>query len=135
MIYHDRGAASELFAASQFAGRGYQVYFPAMTQSKSDFIAEVDGVLKKVQVKTGCRFNPKYPHLLQIRLGGCGRTRYSKGDFDLLVIVEGTRMWVIPTDVVDITQCSMSFATENVSGRKLKVDLTQYEWRTQWPRL
>lgn len=129
MIYHDRGAASELFAASKFADRGHQVYFPAMTQSKSDFIAEVDGVFTRVQVKTGCRFNPKYPHLLQIRLGGCGRTRYEKGDFDLLVIVNEGRMWVVPTTVVDITQCSMSFATDNVSGRKLKVDLSLYEWK------
>lgn len=131
MNYHDRGAASELFAASQFASRGHHVYFPAMTQSKSDFVVEMDGVFKKVQVKTGCRFNPKYPHLLQIRLGGCGRTRYQTGDFDLLAIVEGTRLWVVPTDVVDITQCSMSFSTENVSGRKLKVDLKQYEWRNE----
>ena len=127
--YHDRGAASELFAASQFAARGHHVYFPAMTQSKSDFVAEVDGVFKRVQVKTGCRFNPKYPHLLQIRLGGCGRTRYATGDFDLLVVVNEGRMWVIPTTEVDITQCSMSFATDNVSGRKLKVDLSKFEWK------
>jgi len=128
MDYHNRGASSELFAASQFAARGHHVYFPAMTQSKSDFVVEMGGVFKKVQVKTGCRFSPKYPHLLQIRLGGCGRTRYETGDFDLLAIVNGTRLWVIPTTAIDITQCSMSFATENVSGRKLKVDLGQYEW-------
>lgn len=105
---HYTGVASELKTAAAFTERGYQVYFPAMTQSKADFVAEVEGKLVKVQVKTACRFNPKYPHLIQIRLGGCGRTRYATGDFDLLAVVFESRLWVIPTDRVDITQCSMS---------------------------
>lgn len=126
---HLLGSSSELFAASRFVLKGHCVYFPAMSQSKADFVADVDGRLVKVQVKSATQFNPKYPHLIQVRLGGSGRTRYEAEDFDLLAIVFQDRLWVLPTTDVDITQCSMSFSMDNVSGRKLKVDLSTYEWR------
>lgn len=129
-IYHHRGAASELLAASRFAARGHEVYFPVMTQSAVDFIALMDGEFKRVQVKTGSHPNPKYPHLIQVRLGGSGRQSYTADAFDYLAVVNGERMWVIPTSAVDITQSTICFSMDNVSGRKLKVDVTPFEWRS-----
>lgn len=125
--YHFRGAASELLAASRFAARGFEVFFPAMPQSSVDFAIYKDGKFTRVQVKTGTCPNKKYPHLIQVRLGGSNRRAYDSDSFDILAVVHGERLWAIPADAVDITQTTICFAMDNVSGRKLKVDINQYE--------
>lgn len=130
MNYHHRGTASELIAAARFVERGHEVFFPIMSQSAVDFIALIDGVPKRIQVKTGSQCNPKYPDLLQVRLGGSGRSAYTADAFDYLVVVKGQQMWVYPTSVVDITQCTLSFNLSLTPRRKPKVNPHEFEWRS-----
>lgn len=124
-LNHFTGAASELFAASEFTSRGHEVFFPVFTQSKADFIADVDGVLKRVQVKTGTPLKGGY---LQVRLGGSGRPKYEAGSIDLLAIVYGRRLWVIPF-TEDIRLKSSLCFNPTETTRKLRNDFSQFEWR------
>ena len=123
MLQHSTGAASELFAAYKFMGRGHAVFFPLLTQSKADFIADVDGRLLRVQVKTGTLIQGKY---LQVRLGGCGRPSYKPGDMDVLCIVYKERLWVIPAEVVG-DKTTISFNPDK-SDRKKHNDFDKYVW-------
>ena len=122
---HYTGAASELFAASRFTARGHSVFFPIFTQSKADFIADVEGTLMRIQVKTGTVLNGGY---LQVRLGGCGRPTYGVGSVDLLAIVHRERLWVIPFTEDIRNKTSLCFQPEKTS-RKLRNDFSQYEWK------
>lgn len=84
---HITGAASEMLVAYKFTKAGYTVYYPMLTQSKDDLVVCKDGKFSKVQVKTATTFKTDNGMVNQIRLGGCGRTQYKDGDFDILAVV------------------------------------------------
>lgn len=104
---HYTGAAAELFAASLFTARGHQVFLPAFTQSKADFIADVDGKLMRVQVKCATKIHGG--RYRQVRLGGSGRPLYEAGAIDLLAIVCDGRLRVMPFNEELRVKSSMSF--------------------------
>lgn len=101
---HYIGAANEHLAATYFLAQKHQVYWPAMQQGAVDFVVFINGVFKRVQVKTAT-WNKSGPYkYLQCR------TRLTKTHqgfkpselYDLLVIVAPDgRIWVIPAEIVD----------------------------------
>lgn len=109
---HYIGAAAEMRAASYYLGDGYEVFFPVMTQSASDFIIRRDGVYQAVQVKKATENPTESGVYLQVRLQGkpttYGETEYTEGDFDILFVVHETGMWTFPWSVVSEKK-SMSF--------------------------
>ena len=49
---HFKGKITELEVANEFLKRGYQVSQPLVSDSRYDFIVDIDGKLLKIQVKT-----------------------------------------------------------------------------------
>jgi len=93
---HLTGSIHELKAASYFASLGYSVYWPLLTQSRCDFVIELEGVFQKVQVKTATQSYAGNFNYLQCRL----KTRnkfgkvYKDGDFDIIVFIYEEKMWL-----------------------------------------
>lgn len=106
---HYVGAASEAFAASYFLTSKIQVYWPAVAQSAVDFLIEDEGIIQKVQVKTATINRCGVHEYLQCRtrLTNKGQHVHPKELYDLLVVVFGTRLWVIPSDVIDSSNISL----------------------------
>lgn len=125
---HYTGATSELFAAYKLSEQGYKIYFPFMTQSKADMVIEDHkGTFYKIQVKTATLSSANGNEFIQIRLGGCDRTEYQEGDFDLLAMVYNDRMWLFPWSFV-ANKKSMSFSIFSLGiGCKKPRDISQYE--------
>lgn len=121
---HRNGAAAELFTAYRLTSLGYTCYLPCLTQAKADLVVEIDGVLKKVQVKKATYAEINGNPFIQIRLGGCGRGEYREGDFDLLAMVFEGRLWLLPWELVKGHK-SMSFAV--FPGQRPRRDISQYE--------
>lgn len=54
------GAMSELIAAADLIARGYEVYRALSPSSKSDLVVIKDGVIKRVEVRTGYRYKTSH---------------------------------------------------------------------------
>lgn len=117
---HQTGVTSELYVAYKLSEKGFKVYFPFMTQSKADLIAEdTFGNLIKIQVKTATKSSAKGNEFIQIRLGGCGRTKYIEGDFDILAMTYQGRIWMLPWEIVKgNTSMSFSIFSEGTGCKK-----------------
>lgn len=93
---------SELVAATHYAKHGYEIYWPALTQSVCDFIAVKDSETLRVQVKTAYWFeresSRKYLQAT-LRKGSGGNKTYTKEHCDVIVIVSGDQLWIIPIEV------------------------------------
>jgi hypothetical protein len=108
---HCVGAASELMAAGYFLGLGHQVYVPIVRQGKVDFIIEQfePHTLTRVQVKTASVNKAGSFTFLQCRtLTTNKRKRLPKdNDYDLLCIVYGTEIWIIPAKDIHSSNISL----------------------------
>lgn len=101
---HLTGLSSELYAASWFSRKGWEVYFPLATQSRCDFLVETKGAYKKVQVKTASWSKSGKFKYLQVRLSSQGPTKrkfYDETDFDYIVFVDYPRIWVAPFSEIE----------------------------------
>lgn len=93
---HLTGSIHELKAATYAASLGYSVYWPLLTQSKCDFIIEIDNRFSKVQVKTATNSKAGGYNYLQCRLRSRNKygKEYKEGDFDIIVFIYEDQMWV-----------------------------------------
>lgn len=125
---HNTGVTSELFVAYKLSSKGFKVYFPFMTQSKADIVVEDKlGNFIKIQVKTATKSSANGNYFVQVRLGGCGRTMYTEGDFDYLAMVYENRIWMLPWDIVKDKK-SMSFSIfSDRKGCKKPRNISMYE--------
>ena len=119
-----------MYVAYRLSQLGYQIYFPFLTQSKCDLVVEIDGELKKVQVKTASKSQAKGHPFIQIRLAGNENCHdYKDGDFDLLAMVYQGRLWIFPWEFVK-DKTSMSFSIFEPQGKpalKQRRDISTYE--------
>jgi hypothetical protein len=83
---------------------GFEIFFPVMTQSKTDLIAIKHGEVFKVQVKKASwstTYNFKY---LQSRIHGKSKRDpnkwYTKEDVDCFAVTDNERVWWIPFDEI-----------------------------------
>lgn len=131
-LSHRAGSAAELYVAYRLTSLGCPVYFPAMTQSKCDLVVEIEGTLKKVQVKKATKSYANGHPFIQIRLDGKDRSKYVDGDFDVLAMVYEERIWLFPWEFVK-GKSSMSFSIFPPQGSpatKPRRDISQYEVTT-----
>lgn len=122
---HLTGGASELKAATYYLELGYQVYFPIVQQGKVDLIIEdfTNKTLARVQVKTAY-WNVFGSHeYLQCRTRTVNKYQTLPIDmnYDILVIIFGDELWVIPASVVTSSNITLR---DRVRGR---VDWDQYK--------
>lgn len=107
---HILGAANELRAAEWFVTRGYQVYFPVIQSGPVDFVVEKARKFQRVQVKTAS-WNMSGPtRYLQVRTRrghSKNHSRLQKSEYDLLFVVGGEKMWLIPSDKIDSSNLSL----------------------------
>lgn len=99
------GASSELFIAHKLMENGYEIFFPIMTQSKSDFIALKDGKTLKVQCKKASWSKTIHTHeYLQVRLHGKTKRDptkfYTKEDIDYFALTDNERVWFVSFDEI-----------------------------------
>lgn len=123
---HISGFSAELYVAYKAAEAGFEVFMPLATQSKVDMILVTGKEVLKVQVKKATKSSANGFPFIQIRLGGCGRMLYKKGDFDVLVMVYEGRIWVLPYEFVE-DNTSMSFSIFTDKPRR---DISMYEWES-----
>jgi hypothetical protein len=77
-----------------FVSKGADVYLPLGHSPDADFIAELDGRLLRVQVKTSTRF-------LRDRWSGLVK-RLDRSTYDRLFVVVGDgRRWCLPSEAVE----------------------------------
>lgn len=118
---HYKGAASELIAASHYLSRGHQVYWPAVQQSYIDFIVDLNGELKKVQVKT-TSWNGDH---LQCHTTSTNKYHLKASEkYDILFIVSDVGMWEIPADLINSS--SLGLANRTGDYRPRGIDWSRY---------
>ncbi len=89
------------------------MYWPAVQQSHVDFVVDVAGALRRVQVKTGTWSKTGKHKYLQARLIPCGVRKHA-GVFDptvlydVLVLITDVGWWIIPSNVIDTTNISLA---------------------------
>lgn len=94
-------------AVEWLVGRGYDVYMPLGHSADCDFVADIDGRLERVQVKTSiCRQGDRYAVMLATKGGNRSWTgtvkRFSAERCDrLFVLVGDGRRWWIPSTCVE----------------------------------
>jgi hypothetical protein len=110
---HFTGAANECAAAQIFLHKGHQVYWPSAAQSHVDFVADIDGDLTRVQVKTGTWSKAGKYSYLQTRLLQSGVKKSDKPFipaemYDIVVVVADVGVWIIPANKIDTTNLCLS---------------------------
>lgn len=102
---HFRGEITELQVAEAFLARGYQVCKPLVSDSKYDFIVDINHTLYRIQVKTSClssdgdyiEFKTQSSHT------NTQKTvyhSYSADDVDYFATVFNNQCYVIPIEKI-----------------------------------
>ena len=104
------GDIGELVVAARLAELGYRVSIPFGHDSPYDLVVEVDGHLKKVQVKSitpknGC-LPVKCTRVTNITKGKQIRQSYTKNDFDYMIAYDAksSQCYNVPIDLVHETE-------------------------------
>lgn len=119
---HYVGATSEYLAAAYFLSEGYQVYWPSVQQSCVDFIVDLNGALKRVQVKTGT-WNKDH---LQCRITPRNKTKKNSSEmYDILVVVSDIGQWIIPSEKLHSSNICLANKSGNYTPRG--VDWSEYK--------
>lgn len=128
---HTSGLVGELKAATYFAENGYEIYWPALTQSTVDFVAIKNTDIKRVQVKNAYWMErPSGARYVQatIRKGSGGSKTYTELDCDLIVIVHEDSLWVFPVDIVTkYKTINLAKAQQIRKSRKGVLDIDKYK--------
>lgn len=108
-----RGAACEYTAASVFSDLGWTVFWTPTGSSPCDFLINREGKTKRVQVKSASWMEQGGTRYLRASIRA--RRRYTKTDFDLLVVVAPDgRVWSIPFGFLPKT--AMLYLEKDKSG-------------------
>jgi hypothetical protein len=97
------GELSELIVAAAFAGAGYLVSFPFGESKRYDLIIGKDGVLSRVQVKTGrLRNGAILFNCYSVHARGDGRLRTYRGSIDFFGVYcpDVNGVYLVPVDDV-----------------------------------
>jgi hypothetical protein len=103
-----KGNLTEMLCMSAFMSQNCGVCIPFGDNSKYDFIADIDGRLLKIQVKTASvskkdenaiRFSCRSTHL---NCKGVQNVRYTKNDIDYFATYFNNQCYIVP-----VTECSV----------------------------
>ena len=98
-----KGTVVELRCQIFFTERGYNVYLPLSYDTKCDMIVDIDGILKRIQIKTsnvnrnntGIEFNTSH---ITVNAKGAIRKAYTKDDVDLFATYYNNEIYLIPIE-------------------------------------
>jgi hypothetical protein len=127
---HKEGSLAELKAAAYMVEKGYDVFFPITMNPKSDFIMSKGKEVIKVQVKKASWSITGRFKYLQVRIIGKQKGDYQRvyrlEDFDLLLVLDGNRIWEIPAaEVLGMT--SLCLGSTNPNPRTVAKSRKQYD--------
>ena len=88
---HQKGLQHELRVSMYFVEQGWEVYWPLLTQSRSDFIITKDDEVCAIQVKTAHWVRTGEYNYLQVRLRDFQPRMTTK-----LIVVHEEQMWHVP---------------------------------------
>lgn len=100
------GNLTELQCITAFYELGYRVSLPYGENSRYDFIADIDGILKRVQVKT-CKPSEdgsviSFPcRSTRVNSNGCYHRRYTEDEIDYFCTYYNNQCYLIP-----VNECS-----------------------------
>jgi hypothetical protein len=101
-----KGNLTEMQCMSAFMGQGCGVSIPFGDNSKYDFIADIDGHLFKIQVKTASqkdenaiKFSCRSTH---VNCSGVKNIRYNENDVDYFATYWNGQCYIVP-----ISECSV----------------------------
>lgn len=116
-----------MLVAYEATAHNIVVSYPLFTQSKYDLIFDVKGKLLKIQVKKATKSSANGHFFIQIRLGGSGRPKYTKDDYDYIAMVYEDKIWMLPYSLTaNHTSMSFSIFTDEV---KKRTDISSYTFR------
>lgn len=103
-----KGNLTELQCISKFYELGYSVSIPYGENSRYDFIADIDGILIRVQVKTSSTKDDGYSYMFSCRSSRSNGHRsinrkYDKSEIDYFATFIKDRCYLIPVE-----ECSNS---------------------------
>ena len=105
MTHTDQGNLGEAIAICELSKLGYSISIPLHTNLPYDLVADKDGVLYRVQVKsTSVQKDGKW-NVFIATSGGNTKLHTRKG-FDssrcdyIFVVAGGTQFWFIPTSII-----------------------------------
>lgn len=131
-----KGISTELLCQNAFIVLGYGVSVP-INNDKYDFIADIDGMLIRVQVKS-CKVEPQRVFITtqstHLSSGGAVKNRYSKADIDFFATFYDGQCYLIPVEYQNKSQISL-FITEPNTNSQTVLYLKDYELEKQIDRL
>ncbi len=124
--------ASEYKVAEHYTREGYAVYWTMMSQSRDDIVIRKGNEFTRVQVKTGTWVQSGKYKYLQCRLrsdrrNGGTYAPYTLEDCDVVVIVEGDRLWEIPVACV-AERTNITLDTTNPTPKASQKDYNPDDW-------
>lgn len=113
-----KGASAEYLAKAFFSKKGFTIYDCDTHEKPFDFLIELDGETKKVQVKAGLhargllRFRNKH---------GANNGSYSVEDYDILagIWVEKSKIYLFESKVINGPDRKETITVERLDGREL----------------
>lgn len=140
--HRNSGASAEILVAQRFIDRGNIVSFPFSAKADYDLIADCDGSLIRVQVKTiyegktynGIRWMIDFlkPKGMKIKI-----EKYTKEDCDYIVgaCVNKNVCFVFPIeDILDKRQATFYFENDfHDNHMKIKANKWDNEYKEKWP--
>ena len=122
-----KGTATELQCELFFVERQINIYLPLSYDSRSDMIVDINGKLKKVQVKschltkekTGITFNT---HSTYINKNGTIKKPYTKNEVDLFATYYEGNIYLIPIEYCGKSAKTLSFSETPYAKTTLLVD-------------
>lgn len=113
-----KGMAAEYLAKAYYAKLGYTLLLPDSHETSYDFIACIDDISVRVQVKSDVVF----ADLVRFRnKHGCNNASYKIDDYDILagVWVEKSRIYLFNSKDINEQGFGESLTVDTISGRSL----------------
>lgn len=133
-----KGNLTELQCIAAFVAAGYGVSIPYGDNSKYDFIADVNGKLLKIQVKTSSlkdenaiQFSCRSTH---VNCAGVKNERYSSEDVDFFATYWNNQCYLVPIAESSVTK-TLRFAPPKSGQIKGISFASDYELAKQLPKI
>lgn len=135
-----KGNLTEMLCMSAFMAQNCSVCIPFGDNSKYDFIADVDGHLLKIQVKTSSKCKGKENAIkfscrsIHVNCKGVQSIRYKKEDIDYFATYYNNQCYLVP-----VTECSaektLRLAPTNNGQQKGITYATEYALEKQLSKI
>lgn len=133
-----KGNLTQLQCITAFVKQGYNISIPYGDNSKYDFIADIDGKLLKIQVKTASikdedsiKFSCRTIH---VNCSGVKNERYSEEDIDFFATYWENKCYIVPVGECS-TEKTLRFSVPKNGQTKGINFATDYEIKKQLQKI